>query len=421
MTPARAQHQQDAALADRLDAAGLLTDPAWLEAVRETPRHSFVPRFHDLCAAGVRDPIVDSTDPAHRARWLDAVYGDNDLPILLTPDPPRVVLSTATSPATLARMLQLLAVREGHRVLHVGTGSGYLTALLCHRLGSATVAGLDIEPELCDLARPRLKRLGHTPDLRCGDGLGGFGEHAPLDRIIVTGAVPAIPPCWLRQLAPAGVILTELAIGSRAGNLIRLDRIGDRVVQGRFADIAAGFNPLHPCDGFPDMPASWAPAATQPSQVRRSVLDVRAVEQPETRIVWLLAALNFGRDAPYVRRTIVAGDCGPPSGLMLSAPDGSRAEIGLDTDRVIETGPRPLWAAVERAHRLWVRLGRPGWNRFGLTVSPREHTLWLDEPDGDYRWARPTSTTLHPWRPHVTRAPSTQPAPSKPSDTQGHR
>ncbi|MCR6488324.1 methyltransferase domain-containing protein [Amycolatopsis sp. OK19-0408] len=420
MIPARAQHEKDAALADRLNAAGILTDPAWLTAVCRTPRHSFVPRYHHLRSAGLRNEIVDSADPADRAIWLDAVYGDNDLPILLSRDTPSAVLSTATAPATLARMLELLAVQDEHRVLHVGTGSGYLTALLCHRLGSDNVVGLDIEPDLCELARARLARLGHTPDLRTGDGLEGFGKHAPLDRIVVTGAVPAIPPCWLRQLAPAGAILTELAIGSRAGNLIRLDRVGERVVQGRFADVEAGFEPLRTWDAVPDQPASWAPAATQPCVRRRTVLDPMVLEQPENRIVWLLAALNFGRN-PYIRRTIMMGDCGPPYGILLAAPDGSSAQIGLNSDRVIEAGPRLLWRAVERAYRLWLRLGRPGWDRFGLTVTQREHTLWLDDPAGDYRWTRPTSTSLRAWRPHRTRHPSIQPASPAPSDAKGHR
>jgi hypothetical protein len=89
----------------------------------------------------------------------------------------------------------------------------------------------------------------------------------------------------------------------------------------------------------------------------------------------------------------------PPTAITLSTPDGSWAQITLAAvdggHEVREGGPRRLWRAVENAHQLWNRLERPGWDRFGLTVTPDTHTLWVDQPEGEHRWTCSTPT------PHV--------------------
>lgn len=70
--------------------------------------------------------------------------------------------------------------------------------------------------------------------------------------------------------------------------------------------------------------------------------------------------------------------------------DGSWAEITLAAENgqhaVAEGGPRRLWHLIENAHRTWTDLDRPGWDRFGLTVTPQTHTVWFDQPDSDHTW-----------------------------------
>ena len=76
-------------------------------------------------------------------------------------------------PSLMARMLEALDVRDGHRVLEIGTGTGYNAALLCHRLGACNVVSIDIDPTLIVATRKRLAGLGHHPTLVVGDGTAG--------------------------------------------------------------------------------------------------------------------------------------------------------------------------------------------------------------------------------------------------------
>jgi len=211
------------ALAGELAAtAGI--DPQWAAAFADIPRHVFVPRFYHPLSFPDALELVDGTDPNHRQRWLNEVYSDKSLvtQYALTPGTPDLWQSTSSStrPSLMARMLTLLDVHDGNRVLEIGTGTGYNSALLYHRLGSGNVASLDIDPELVDLARDRLATLGQHPTLAVGDGAAGFADDAPYDRIIATCAVQTDPrtmarpaktrradrggPAWRPHLQPAG-------------------------------------------------------------------------------------------------------------------------------------------------------------------------------------------------------------------------
>jgi protein-L-isoaspartate O-methyltransferase len=77
-------------------------------------------------------------------------------------------------PSLMAQMLEALDVRDEHRVLEIGTGTGYNAALLCHRLGSNNVVSIDIDATLVAVAKNRLAALGHHPTLVVGDGTAGL-------------------------------------------------------------------------------------------------------------------------------------------------------------------------------------------------------------------------------------------------------
>jgi SAM-dependent methyltransferase len=109
----------------------------------------------------------------------------------------------------MVSVLEALDVTGDSRVLEIGTGTGYTTALLCERLGSDHVTSVDIDPELIELARTRLATHGYHPTLAAVDGAGGYPPGTPYDRIIATCGVPTIPPAWLQQAAPAAVIVYE--------------------------------------------------------------------------------------------------------------------------------------------------------------------------------------------------------------------
>jgi protein-L-isoaspartate(D-aspartate) O-methyltransferase len=111
---------------------------------------------------------------------------------------------TISQPYVVAFMTERLALRGGERVLEIGTGSGYQTAILA-RLARA-VFSVEIIPELAERARELLLgKLGlDNVSLRRGDGAEGWPERAPFDAILVTAAAPEVPPPLLAQLAPGG-------------------------------------------------------------------------------------------------------------------------------------------------------------------------------------------------------------------------
>ena len=108
---------------------------------------------------------------------------------------------TISQPFVVALMTDLLDLAPDHRVLEVGTGSGYQAAVLAELAGE--VFSVEIVPALAARARLALAREGYgRVHLRAGDGAQGWPEHAPFDAIIVTAAAPAIPPDLVAQLRP---------------------------------------------------------------------------------------------------------------------------------------------------------------------------------------------------------------------------
>jgi len=106
-------------------------------------------------------------------------------------------------PKMEARVLQELNVRKTDRVLEVGTGSGYLTALLSHR--AAQVVSVEINPALAAFGRGNLERHGaDNITLEIGDAARGWTAHAPYDVIVLTGSTPLLPASAIEQLAPGG-------------------------------------------------------------------------------------------------------------------------------------------------------------------------------------------------------------------------
>jgi protein-L-isoaspartate(D-aspartate) O-methyltransferase len=148
-----------------------------------------------------------------------AAYADEALPIPAG--------QTISQPYMVARMTELLAPRPGERVLEIGTGSGYQTAILAI-LGPAIVS-IERQPELAVTARERLARLGLSGavEIRVGDGSVGDAAGAPFDGIVVTAAAPAIPTALREQLSPAGGRLV-IPVGDRnRQDLMLVVRNGD--------------------------------------------------------------------------------------------------------------------------------------------------------------------------------------------------
>ncbi len=296
-------------------------------------------------------------------------------------------VSSCSAPGLVTRMLDMLDIHDGMRVLEIGLGSGWNAALLCHGLGEANVFSLDIDTHLVTLARHRLAQLGYRPTTATADGVNGLVEHAPYDRILATCAVPRVPWSWCEQLRHGGLVLVDVKVHAVVGNLVLLRRDTDRLV-GRFDNGAATFMQMRtPAFTYARTPQ---PAPDHSNRPRRAT--ELPVQRPwEHHILWFLLHLTVpGRVEFGYHRDPDTDGIGP---MFLYSRDGSWCEItttttGAASRYVTEGGPRPLWRTLEQLHDLWTRTGQPGWERFGMTVSgrPRTQTVWLDNADGEHSW-----------------------------------
>jgi protein-L-isoaspartate(D-aspartate) O-methyltransferase len=171
-------------------------DPLVLKAMRRVPRHLFVPEA-----------------------YREEAYRNSPLPIGNN--------QTISQPFIVAHMTELLELQRDHRVLEIGTGSGYQAAVLAELCDH--VFTIEIIPSLGKQAEKILRELGYSNiHLRIGDGYEGWPEQAPFDRIIVTCAPDDIPEPLISQLAPGGRIV--IPVGKPYGNqymvVVRKDNKG---------------------------------------------------------------------------------------------------------------------------------------------------------------------------------------------------
>jgi protein-L-isoaspartate(D-aspartate) O-methyltransferase len=180
-----------------------ITDERVLEAMRRVPRHRFVEE-------GLQ----------HRA------YGDHPLPIGEE--------QTISQPYIVGLMTSLLGLTGGEKVLDVGTGSGYQTAVLAEL--SRRVCSIERLPRLAERARKLLESLGYANVwIRVGNGALGWPDEAPFDRILVAAAGPSVPPPLVEQLGEGGRLVAPvgdeerqtLTLVERRGGEVRTRAMGE--------------------------------------------------------------------------------------------------------------------------------------------------------------------------------------------------
>ncbi len=352
----------------RLTDAGHLPDPRWRAAFERVPRHLFVPVFHrPVPGGGWMRLSGDDPDPRRASRWLAGVYEDAPLATRVRGG---VMTSSSSQPSLMAAMLTALGVREGHRVLEIGAGTGWNAGLLAHRLGPGSVTTVDLDADVTASARAHLAAAGVPAgpggvSVVTGDGAAGNPERAPFDRIMATCELGYVPRELLRQCAPGAVLLAPLA-----GGLVALRVTGPGHATGRFLPTPAYFVALRSPDG--GRCAAAEPAARE--RTRRARVPAYVLDDDVFRFVLSLAAGEVCVDRGFGARSAV-----------LTAPDGSAAVAGPDGE-VRLTGERDLWAVVEREYRAWRAADHPGRERFGLSVEGMRQWAWLDAPDGRRTW-----------------------------------
>jgi protein-L-isoaspartate(D-aspartate) O-methyltransferase len=203
--------QLDRMVAEQIESRGVRNQDV-LRVIRSTPRHLFVP-------ANVRSM-------AYEDRPLSIGYG-----------------ATISQPYVVALMTELLAPAKKHRVLEIGTGSGYQAAILAQL--AAEIYTIEIVPQLAQSAAKTLRELGYSNvTVRQGDGYQGWLEKAPFDRIILTAAPPEIPEALIAQLSAGGRLVAPVGV-SWNQELIVIDKKADGAISRRSAG-GVMFVPMRP-------------------------------------------------------------------------------------------------------------------------------------------------------------------------------
>ncbi|MFH8794882.1 methyltransferase domain-containing protein [Streptomyces sp. NPDC017941] len=365
---------------------GILSS-GWAPAFSAVPRSAFLPDLmwpFDMSTA--RSVVVDRADDP--AAWER--YADSDAPVVTQWDNGKhsgtrtgtVPTSSASMPSVVFSMLRDLDVQPGNRVLEIGTGTGWNAALLAHRLGAHNVVTVEIDEAVAAGARTALERFGAPVRVVRGDGYEGCAEAAPYDRVIATCGLRSIPLAWVEQSRPGGVIVTPWGTHySNEDAVVRLVVADDgRSASGTFTGHVE----------FMKLRAQTRPRVDHAEYVTGPVADgdESSTRITETQLVGeRFSPLRFALGLRVHDCCEVVADRreGARPVWFYGLTDRSWACVlfrGGAATRVWQSGPRRLWDEVEAAVRWWEEQGRPGIDRFGLTVeSDGRTTAWLDAPD----------------------------------------
>ncbi|WP_346655824.1 methyltransferase domain-containing protein [Streptomyces sp. RFCAC02] len=370
-----------------LDSGALTAD--WAPAFEAVPRAAFLPDLmwpYDMATRASR-AVDRRTDPATWERYAYA-----DVPVTTQWDdgqhageaPGRLPTSSASMPSVVTRMLADLDVFPGARVLEIGGGTGWNAALLAARLGDRRVVTVEIDPAVAARARTALREAGASPHVVCGDGRDGYADGAPYDRLIATVGVRDVPPAWLRQTRPGGLIVAPWGTHySNEDALLRLTVAEDGSASGPFL-----------------RPLEFMKLRAQRLDWDRFRDHVGPYPGDAAESATTVPLADLGEDRRFGGPSFVLGLCVPHCAHLLDAGDeastlwffdmteGSRCwasvtfRHGEPTATVRQSGPRALWDEVSGALEWWQGQGSPAIDCFGLTVTPdgTQHP-WLADAD----------------------------------------
>lgn len=178
---------------------GFLTDKKIENAIRETPRHKFV-----------LDPQIKEA------------YEDTPIPIMDG--------QTISQPSVVARMTEWLDLKDGQKVLEIGSGSGWQSAILANLVGSGKIFTIERHSKLVEFAKKNLEKLRvKNVKIITGDGNRGLPEESPFDRILITAACKKVPEKLLDQLANGGLLVAP--VGENIQSLVLLKKTSNGITE----------------------------------------------------------------------------------------------------------------------------------------------------------------------------------------------
>ncbi|KOG53977.1 methyltransferase [Streptomyces griseoflavus] len=357
-------------LSERVNAGHGPFDAAWQAAVRSVPREAFLGTAAFRHTGTAWEPVY--REEVGEEEWLRMVYDDRTWvtqvggrgaadvagPVAGAPT------SSATSPSLVVRTLHTARLRGDERVLEIGTGTGYSTALLCHRLGADNVTSVEYDRSVAGSAAEHLKAAGYAPTLVTGDGLNGHRAGADYDALVATCAVRHVPVSWLLQVRDGGSLTMTLSGWMLAAASIRLTVEEDGSARGRF--LACG-------DAVSYMLARPHERPPRPSFHRHPGVE-RDTHFPPTLLQDPVAHFVAQLAAPSAELVRLDDDI-----VLLDVATGSQAwtEPHSTGWTVHQSGPLRLWDQVADALAVWLDAGRPGITAFSMTADPDDQVVSL--------------------------------------------
>ncbi|MFB9248852.1 ATP-grasp peptide maturase system methyltransferase [Sphaerisporangium melleum] len=358
-------------LADGIGSSG------WRKALEATPRELFL----GDAVYRADETRGDLWTPVRRAEvgadeWLALAYTDQtwvtQVEGVLAEEATGVVTgspgSSSTAPGLVVLMLEAAQITEGDTVLEIGTGTGYSTSLMCHRLGQEAVTSIEHDRRIAARARKAITKAGHTPTLAVGDGLHGYAENAEYDRLIATCSVRVVPPAWMWQVRAGGTITAPMWGWMGGVAFAHLTMADDGTASGRFLENDLYFMTARSHLAPPRPPIETGTGAARESRIDPAILD------EEVAVFVAQLAVPAAQLASSADLTI-----------LLDVGTGSRADVRPNADggwTVHQHGPVRLWDQVEEAILTWQGAGCPHQSGFGLTITRERQYVWLGEPDG---------------------------------------
>lgn len=341
---------------------------------------------------GLQGPVADAFLATPREvfvpEWvprigLSGIYRP-EAPLATKTDANGQAISSSSAPAVMAPMLTSLDLQPGHRVLEIGTGTGYNAALLAHLVGPrGKVVSIELDPDIAKAARAALRSVGARVRVVTGDGHRGVPEAAPFDRVIATAAAPTVPRAWFEQLHDGGLVefpFQTVGIGALPTLVKEGDRLLTRsVILGGFMGMRRSSDDAgtrHPAVSSGEQTTRSQRAAYLAGPVitslgragRRSLRRVLADAPSVAR--WGKGAEPIGYLLVAGRRAVqYQGDAGWGAGVV--AESGLGAAVVARTPRGLKrltwgTGAEHL---LDEQLTAWRTLGQPGLERLRLTIS----------------------------------------------------
>lgn len=363
----------------RLERMGAIHAPWTRNAIEKAPRHLFI---RTIVPPGKHQAEeVDTANPSRN--HLEAIYSDEVVTIREQPS-----YSSSSQPSLILAMLADLDVRPGNRILEIGAGTGWNASLLVFGTGrDELVFSIDNQEDLVEQARENLDRAGFPRvHLKTGDGVYGWPENSPFDRIIATAASRDVFITWIRQLAEDGILLVPFRIGALADPVLRITK-KEGMFSGKFTRWSA-FTELK------------APAHDSPSGIKQPELGeladrLQALSHENSAIPLPAAAADdwwhYFADLQFFLHlngfNFHQGWLGTNS---LYVCHETRMVMAYSRNQPVLKlfGDSSACAAVADLSREWANMGSPGIEKYGVRIVPPEITAKADR-----EWIEPGSET----------------------------